>query len=623
MANFNVRPETGSDIYQLARNARLASGQNNTSDQIVSTTGRVQLSDLEGALERAEQTPAINGAFEDAIFLETRSENGQAEYLKVDLKDPVNRQLIDSMIADLRNGVSVTLDPRNFNMDRQLRPTTLDFGLNQQGLEAMGRSPDETMRATGKAIQSAFNDFEYNNMKDGQSLTDQEKLNLAVKSMTARGVDSQTQEMIIGRLFFGSGGNDAERIDQIQTAPNGDVSVSFLHIANSGDTRAITAQNFPAVAPYQGTDDNRHQSHVDRIHQGVYNSHTHSDGVNVQRPIVVQGTHLGANRAALESNFLASAPGEPYRDMSPAERQSNTTYQSLVADYQIANQQSYVSWGADQAFQMLQSQAGQIPDANLASQALNIVMNLRNPNFLMAPHTVPTLEDEAAVAKFMDRIEQLRSGDKTAAVRTNYDNDNNSFNIGPSSERPAPRHYHTQDAQDPKPVVEPPPFIPIERSEFQKAQAEQQQYERAETMMPELEARRDALQATIDEQRPPSGSSIYMQKQANLNSMRELEQIMEPKVKIDSFTVEVHNSSEFSAESKALWQEHAPRIVAAQDVSEGQGHLVEGRKLEKYANLVDSLYAFEDAVRSGDAQAIEAARQNFERQVSTFTMPRF
>jgi hypothetical protein len=455
MPNLNVRPETGSDIYRFAGNARLSNGQNNTADPIVNAKGPIQLKDLEGAITTSQSPNVNSAAYKDAIFLETQNAQGQSEYVKVDLTDPANRAAIEGMITDLKNGQSVKLDAKNLNVISTNRPTTLPFAFNSQRLDTMTHSRSETTQKAATGIQNAFRDFEYTHMKDGQTLTDQQKLNLSVTTMNKLGIDNQTQKQLIGELFYNSSGNDSERVHTLATNSAGDVTVSFVHIANSGDTKAIEPQNFPAVQAYTGVDDQGHQAYVDRIHQGVYNSRILADGTSVQEPIEGKGTHLSAHRDDFTTDFLASEKGRPFQTMTPEQRKNSSAYQSALADYKIAAQRKYVDWGAHEALQALDTEvkqaiAGELSYNELADMALQVVMGLSDGNLNMKSHTTPTMEDEAAVAAFMDQVEQKRvttaTGvtNKSAGVRTNYDNDTGRFNVSDGSNRPVLKAYQTR-----------------------------------------------------------------------------------------------------------------------------------------------------------------------------------
>lgn len=619
MTNFNVRRESGSQIYQMGKNAQLKSGELNTKDHIVNIDKGVRLKDLEGALERSDNPQSA--AFKDAIVLQSQNEQGVDTYFKVDLQDPQNRQLVENMIADLKSGQNVSLDPNAFNVIRQNRDTTLEFGFDNQRLERMTHSSSETQSDIATQIRNDLRDFEYTHMKDGQSLTDQQKLTLAVQTMNQMNVDPLMQKQMIGQLFYNQGGNAPERIQNIQTDNKGNVTVDFVHIADFGDTQDIQSQTFQNVQPYNGTDDHGHQGRVDHITQRLYNSHILPDGTQMSIPIEAQGTHLGSDGNVL-GDFLRSRAGAPFQNMTPAERNQSNQFKSEFAEFKVERQQKHVNWAAHEAFERLENSIqsannGAITYAQLANQALNTIMGLGSLELNLSSHTTPTLEDEAAVAVFMNLVEQQRTGNSNAQVRTNYDNDTGTFNIGPESSIPELRVYQTKDPQinttPEEPVDNGPPLI--EREELTRVNKERESYQQLTENIVNFEQK---IEAEKDKPEP----NTFMIGQYERVISKSEKAMQQPQVSIDNFSVKIHNSSEFSQESKALWRSVAPELVQAEGVTEGQGHKVDGEQLGAYSNVVDAIYDYEDAVRSGDTEAIQQAQKRFEHAVEMFTQTR-
>jgi hypothetical protein len=340
------------------------------------------------------------------------------------------------------------------------RPTNLVFRYNEDMMRQFARGNPEA-----KAVLNRIQSFEDGSVKDGASLSDEEKFCMAVDSM-GTGKDA---EAILQAVFFGDigGGIYDDHVASIRGG-GGSVTVKFWH---PGSEVLLQSQSFTGAVAFVGKDDNMREKRV----QAAKNGYISKMGNKVAYG---RDSFVAGHTTEIEDAFVDSPEGARFKAVPAAERHGTegfkAAYQEYLYDkvlvdhaekiaYRIADPKKgeglMVGWMEENPCPVDGAEAWA---KKLALKAMEYVIGYDNPELFADKHNSWRVEDEAAA--------QILVGMLVPGLTVNYDSDNFTVEVGKLPKSLSVRSADPEKATDddetavsaaPSAAVKPVPALPV------------------------------------------------------------------------------------------------------------------------------------------------------------------
>lgn len=340
------------------------------------------------------------------------------------------------------------------------RPTNLVFRYNEDMMQQFARGNPEA-----KAVLNRIRSFEDTSVKDGASLSDEEKFVMAVDSM-GTGKDA---EAILQAVFFGDigGGIYDDHVGSIRGG-GGSVTVKFWH---PGSEIPLLSQSFTGAVAFVGKDDNMREKRV----QAAKNGYISKMGNKVAYG---SDSFVRGHTAEIEDAFVDSPEGARFKAVPAAERHGTegfkAAYQEYLYDKVLVDHAEKIAYriadpkkGEGLMVGWMEENPCPVDDAEawakkLALKAMEYVIGYDNPELFADKHNSWRVEDEAAA--------QILVGMLVPGLTVNYDSDNFTVEVGKLpkslSVRSADPEKTTDDDETavsaaPSAAVKPVPALPV------------------------------------------------------------------------------------------------------------------------------------------------------------------
>jgi hypothetical protein len=255
-------------------------------------------------------------------------------------------------------------------------------------------------------------EWERLHLKDGATLTDEERLVLVAHILGLRGISPKKISFLIGTAFFGVTGDpnadnlSENRVNLVYAAP-GTAQVLALRNPIPGTARVAfsngSSTSFTGPTMYQGLDTNDREQRVFLARNSNISPHGNRTSYGGGQSMIT------ANRAQLQSSFLAHDRSKSVRKEVGSSR-FNGAFQDFIYDVVL---NGYAETVAVQNIPLLEAWVVGNPAPStmtaawaqgLGTEAMRLVRGYDNWNVYAKLHTTWFVEDEAAAQILVERV---------------------------------------------------------------------------------------------------------------------------------------------------------------------------------------------------------------------------